>query len=250
MESVTFYTIVSRGGILMIPIGLCSIIVVAVALERYFTYRKNTIDLSKFMHGILHPIAGGDYLAAIGECDAARGPVPAVIRAGLGKVRYGRERIKEAMENAGNVQAYILEKNLGVLATLAGVAPLLGFLGTVTGMIKAFMKIQQLSGNVNADVLAGGIWEAMVTTAAGLAVGIPAMLLYNYYVQRVRGFVFNMQTASEEVMDMLGAGEELDQPRNRPKNPSHTVPHEGRVQIADADTFDPRDKNFGRGFSS
>ncbi len=258
MDSMTFYDIVSRGGILMIPIVLCSFIMVAVALERYFAYRKNTIRISKFMMEIRPPVMKGDYLQAISDCDRARGPIPAVVRAGLEKVKYGRERVKEAMETAGNAQTYILEKNLGVLATIAGLAPLLGFLGTVTGMIKAFMKIQQLAGNVNADVLAGGIWEAMVTTAAGLAVGIPAMLLYNYYVQRVRGFVFHMESAAEEVIDMISAGAE--EPRQspapvrepHPRQKTLAVPglFDGKIQLADLDSFDPKDRKFGGGGGS
>jgi biopolymer transport protein ExbB len=237
----------------MIPIALCSVIVLAVALERYFTSRRTTINLGRFLNEVRSPIATGDYLLAVSECEKTRGPVPAVVMAGLEKAKFGRERVKEAMETAGNIQAYLLEKNLGALATLAGVAPLIGFLGTVTGMIKAFMKIQQLAGNVNADVLAGGIWEAMVTTAAGLSVGIAAMLFYNYYVQKVRRFVFDMETVSEEVMDLIGGTAEepvpegpLSEPHRRPKTPGDT---RGKIQLADLDSLDPRDKRFDGGFS-
>ena len=208
MESTSLYEIVTKGGILMIPILICSIMVVAVAIERYLAYKKLNINIPQFMMSIRHPLRNGDYLAAINECTVARGPVAVVVRAGLEKAHQGRERIREAMETAGNSQTYHLEKNLGILASLAGITPLIGFLGTVTGMIKAFMKIQQLSGNVNADVLAGGIWEAMVTTAAGLTVGIPAMILYNYFVQRVREFTFHMESTADEVLDMIGETDE------------------------------------------
>ena len=261
MESMSLYAIVARGGILMVPIFLCSIIVVAVALERYLAYRKLTINIPQFMTGIRHPLADGDILSAINECTVARGPVAAVVRAGLEKASQRRERIKEAMETAGSAQTYLLEKNLSVLATLAGVTPLIGFLGTVTGMIKAFMKIQQLSGNVNADVLAGGIWEAMVTTAAGLTVGIPAMILYNYFVHRVREFVFDMESAAEEVLDMIGESRtEKKSPSPQPAPPPQPKPDKpdapdlfgtkDRIQLADMDSFDPDDKNFDGGVKS
>ncbi|MFC1511995.1 MotA/TolQ/ExbB proton channel family protein [Candidatus Latescibacterota bacterium] len=261
MESMSLYGIVARGGILIIPIFLCSIIVVAVALERYLAYRKLTLNIPQFMIGIRHPLNDGDILSAINECSVAQGPIAAVVRAGLEKASHGRERIKEAMETAGSAQTYLLEKNLSVLATLAGVTPLIGFLGTVTGMIKAFMKIQQLSGNVNADVLAGGIWEAMVTTAAGLTVGIPAMILYNYFVHRVREFVFDMESAAEEVLDMISEsrdGEKRSSPQPvpppQPKPAKPDIPNpfgtKNHIQLAEMDSFDPEDKHFDDGVES
>lgn len=206
MESMTFLDIVKSGGILIIPIFICSVIVVAVAVERYMAYRRLTINIPQFMMKVRYPLSRGDIVSAINECSSVKNPVTAVIKAGLEKAKYGREHMKEAMEAAGNTETYHLEKNLSVLATLAAITPLIGFLGTVTGMIKAFMKIQQLAGNVNADVLAGGIWEAMVTTAAGLAVGIPAMILYNYYINKVREFVYNMESAGSEVLDIVSRG--------------------------------------------
>lgn len=225
MESLTLLDILKSGGILIVPIFICSIIVVAVAVERYLTYRKISISIPKLMTKIRYPLSHGDILSAINECAVVKSPVTAVIRAGLEKAKYGRVHMKEAMEAAGNTETYHLEKNLSVLATLAGIAPLIGFLGTVTGMIKAFMKIQQLAGNVNADVLAGGIWEAMVTTAAGLTVGIPAMILYNYYVNRVREFIYQMETAGDEVLDIMTQSKESDSDRNaQPSEPAKPAP--------------------------
>lgn len=204
METMTLFGIVMRGGILMIPIFICSIIVVAVALERYFTYHRVCANVPELMMKIRYPLSRGDIAAAANEAALVKGPVANVVRAGLEKAVFGREHAREAMEAAGSTETYHLEKNLNVLATLAGIAPLLGFLGTVTGMMKAFMKIQQLAGNVNADVLAGGIWEAMVTTAAGLSVGIPAMIVYNYYVHRVRSFTHDMEVAGNVVLEHIG----------------------------------------------
>jgi biopolymer transport protein ExbB len=212
MENISLFGIIMRGGILMVPILLCSVMVIGVAVERWLTYRRAAGNSTQLMMRVRHPLSRGDIESAARECAMTPGPVAAVLKAGLEKARQGRERIREAMETAGNTETYHLEKNLSILATLSGIAPLLGFFGTVTGMIKAFMKIQQLAGNVNADVLAGGIWEAMVTTAAGLAVGIPAVILYNYYVNRVREFVFQMESAGEEILDIIGQREGEPQP--------------------------------------
>jgi biopolymer transport protein ExbB len=227
METISFFSIVSSGGILMFPIVICSIIVLAVSIERYLAYKKLKVNIPQLIMSIRHPLNAGNVLDAINECTVSKGPAAAVIKAGLQKFKFGRESVKEAMETAGNTEVYHLEKNLNVLATLAGITPLIGFLGTVTGMIKAFMKIQQLSGNVNADVLAGGIWEAMVTTAAGLTVGIPAMILYNYFVNRVREFTFHMESAADEVLDIITHIEQKDTavaPNQVPEPPAPISP--------------------------
>lgn len=255
METTTLFGIVAKGGILMIPIILCSIIVVAVAIERYLTYRSMRISVPLFMAKIRPPLTRGDIVGAIHECTMMNGSVASVVKAGLEKTGHGRDGMKESMETMGNSETYRLEKNLSVLATLAGVAPMIGFLGTVTGMIKAFMKIQQLSGNVNADVLAGGIWEAMVTTAAGLTVGIPSMILYNYYVNRVRGFVFEMETAADEVLDIVSKGgtQKEEFPSREPKStPSpDSPPHNDRERDTwfAQQTFDPDDTTIDGGTS-
>ncbi len=265
MESMTLLEIVSKGGILIIPIVICSVIVVAVAVERYLSFRRQTINIPQFMMKIRHPLSRGDVVSAINECAMVKSPVSAVVRAGLEQAKYGREHIKEAMEMAGNTETYHLERRLSGLATLATITPLIGFLGTVTGMIKAFMKIQQLAGNVNADVLAGGIWEAMVTTAAGLAVGIPAVILYNYFINRVKGFVYEMETAGDEVLNILskvsdlktGDREEKPAERERPQQPEeddadyrqNRPDEDDRMRLADQ-SFDPADFESDGGRSS
>ncbi len=239
METISFFSIVSSGGILMFPIVICSIIVLAVSIERYLAYNKLKVNISQLIMSIRHPLNAGNVLDAINECTVAKGPVAAVIKAGLQKFKFGRESVKEAMETAGNAEVYHLEKNLSVLATLAGITPLIGFLGTVTGMIKAFMKIQQLSGNVNADVLAGGIWEAMVTTAAGLTVGIPAMILYNYFVNRVREFTFHMESAADEVLDMITHMEDKGTPVGPGQIPEPSPKHASPPHAAPASSATP-----------
>jgi biopolymer transport protein ExbB len=114
--------------------------------------------------------------------------------------------VREAIENAGKEEIYHLERGLGILASVAGIAPLLGFLGTVTGMIEAFRTIETVGGNVNPADLAGGIWEALLTTAFGLIVGIIAYGFYNFFVSRVTRSVFEMESASEEFLDLVRSG--------------------------------------------
>jgi len=136
-------------------------------------------------------------------CKETPGPVAAITLASLLKRDKPREEMKEAIESAGKTAIYKLEKNLGILGNVAAIAPMFGFLGTVTGMIKAFMQIQMRGGAVDASVLAGGIWEALITTAAGLIVGIPALLAHNYIAGKVEQHVFEMQENSVELLDVM-----------------------------------------------
>ena len=126
-----------------------------------------------------------------------------IIRKGLSKYSLGHERVKESIENAGTQEISKLEKGIPFLATIAGIAPLLGFLGTVTGMISAFMTIQDLAGAANPSDLAGGIWEALITTAFGLGVGIPALAFYNYFVNSIKRLVGDIETVANDVIDVI-----------------------------------------------
>jgi biopolymer transport protein ExbB len=132
-----------------------------------------------------------------------KSPVANIIRKGLKKFRLGHERVKEAVENAGKQEISKLERGLSVLATVSGIAPLLGFLGTVTGMITAFMTIEDLQGAANPSDLAGGIWEALTTTAFGLIVGIPALAFYNYFLNYVKKLVGDMEIVANDVVDII-----------------------------------------------
>lgn len=210
MNDMNLFDIVAKGGWLMIPIALCSLIMVAVVLERLMALRKAKVNMGSFMMKIRAVLRGGTVQEALQICRETKGPVAAVFSAALQKHGEAREEIREAIETAASAEIFSLEKYTSVLSTIAGVAPLIGFLGTVTGMIQAFMKIQTLGGNVNADVLAGGIWEAMVTTAAGLSVGIPSLIFYNYFVRRVDRMAFEMERGSTELLDLLHPREGAD----------------------------------------
>jgi biopolymer transport protein ExbB len=201
-----FLELFAKGGLLMYPILLCSVIAVYIIIERFLVLRKAQIDAGQFMMRLRSVLQKGDILAGINFCSKTNAPIANLMRRGLIKYPEGHERVREAIETAGKEEVYHLERGLGILASIAGIAPLLGFLGTVTGMIGAFRTIEQLSGVVNPSDLAGGIWEALLTTAFGLIVGIPAYGFYNWFVSRVQRVVFEMESASEEFLDLVRSG--------------------------------------------
>ena len=200
----SIFSILVKGGWLMIPIAICSFIGAGIIVERWLTLRKARVNTGTLMNRVRQSLRGGEVGKALDICDETPGPVARMLKDGVLRAGATRELIRETVESAGKAELYKLERGLDSLATVAGVAPLLGFLGTVTGMIRAFMDIQALGGQVNANVLAGGIWEALMTTAAGLTVGIPALIFYNWLVGRVRHFVFEMERSSMELLDLLG----------------------------------------------
>ncbi len=192
-----------KGGVIMWFILLSSIIGLAVVIDRFIVLRRAKINVPAFMVRIRGFIKKKDISGAISYCMQEKSPVANIVRKGLKKYKYGHDRVKEAIENAGNQEISKLEKGLIVLASVAGIAPLLGFLGTVTGMIQAFMTIQDLAGAANPSDLAGGIWEALITTAFGLIVGIPALALYNYFLSAVKKLVSEMETVANDVVDVI-----------------------------------------------
>lgn len=195
-----------RGGILMWFILLCSIIALAVIIERWIVIRKAQVDPQRFLLQLKVVLQRGDIHAGIDFCAKTKAPIANILKHGLIKYEEGPERVREAIENAGKEEAYYLEERLGVLANIAGIAPLLGFLGTVTGMIGAFRTIEILGGTATPGHLAGGIWEALLTTAFGLIVGIPTLGFYNYFVSKVNRVIFELESASQDFLDMVRSG--------------------------------------------
>lgn len=197
------FDIFLKGGLIMWPILISSIIGLAVSIDRFMMLRKAKINVPAFMVRIRGFIKKKDISGAISYCIEEKSPVANIVRKGLNKYRYGHDRVKDAIENAGSQEISKLEKGLSVLASVAGIAPLLGFLGTVTGMIQAFMTIEELAGAANPSDLAGGIWEALITTAFGLIIGIPALALYNYFLGAVKKLVGEMETVANDVIDVI-----------------------------------------------
>lgn len=202
------FDFVERGGPLMLPIALCSVIGLAIFIDRIVRIRKAAGANSAFLQQIRGNIRVGKIEEALEICRSNRSPIAAVFAAGLRRVGDGEAATRQAIEDAGRKEIAELERHLSGLATIAGGAPLLGFLGTVLGMIQAFQTVERLGGNVNASVLAGGIWEALLTTAAGLAVATPAFFAHNFLHDRIQTQVHAMEERSRELMLLLVTGDE------------------------------------------
>lgn len=192
-----FLTILGKGGYMMVPIYITSFIGIAIIIERFIAMKSVAIP-SDFVSRCKARIAEGDKNGLIALCDMYNSSITRTLKAGITGDR-------SAMEVKANEEITNLERYFTGLATIVGIAPLLGFLGTVTGMIKAFMQVEALGGNVNASVLAGGIWEALLTTAAGLAIGIIVYIFYNYFVGRVKKIAQEMNTIGHEIMSAFEA---------------------------------------------
>jgi len=197
---------IQKGGPLMYLIILCSIMAFAVLLERLYHLYRARINTNKFMEEIVNVLRRNRIMEALDICDKTPGPIANILKAGIMKHDRSRPEIREAIEETALYEVPRLEKNLGVLATVAHITPLLGLLGTVIGMVRAFQVIQDkatLLQPVNPGDLAGGIWEALITTVAGLAVAIPTYVVYNYLVSRVNGFVLDMEKSATDLVNIL-----------------------------------------------
>lgn len=196
----------SLGGPVMPFIVLCSVASLAIILEKVFLLRATKKRLDTFQVHIQGVLKYGHLDEVERRSKEQPNPLARIFLAGLEKLGAGEARIREAIQYAGEKEARRLEHHVTGLATIVAGAPLLGFLGTVLGMIKAFQAIEQLGGNVNASVLAGGIWQAMLTTAAGLTVAVPTLFAHNYIVTRIRDLVVDLEEASQTLIDSLSAG--------------------------------------------
>ncbi len=188
---------------MMIPIFLLSLVAVYVFVERMRTLKQASASPDAFMAKIKELVLQGDLSAAKVVCAQSDTPMSRMIEKGLNRIGSSLKNIEASIENVGRIEIYRLEKNLSLLATIAGAAPMLGFLGTVMGMINAFMAIAQEEGAVSPKMLSAGIYEAMITTAAGLVVGVLAYLAYNYLVTRMQKIVHSMEYSSIEFIELL-----------------------------------------------
>ena len=191
-----------KGGWAMWPLLLLLIFGVGVAIERFVTLSKAAIDASRFFEDLESALraAGADRAAEI--CSETRGPVASVIHAGLVRLHRGLDHTEKAIENAGAVEMAFLERGMVWLSTVANLAPMIGFLGTVSGMINAFRKIEEL-GDVEPSAVAGGISEALITTASGLVVGILIQFCYNFFANKIDKIIADMQEQTAAFVDVL-----------------------------------------------
>lgn len=202
-EPVRVIELLLKGGFMMIPIFLLSIVAVYVFVERILNIKKASQIGDHFFDDIKKQVLNGDVNSAKVLCAQNDSPIARMIEKGLSRLGTELRNIEASIENVGRIEIYKLEKNLSLLATISGAAPMIGFLGTVTGMIRAFMAIAQEEGTVSPKLLSSGIYEAMITTAAGLFVGIIAYLGYNYLVTRVQKLVYKMEYTSINFLDLL-----------------------------------------------
>ena len=194
------------GGPVMWPILLCSILALAIILEKLWHLRRIKTNTQDLLNKILDKMKRHQVKEAIEFCDTKPSPITRILKAGILKYDRKRDEIKEAIEDASLYEIPHLEKNLNALATIAHISPLLGLLGTVTGMVRCFQTIQIKSSSfspVSPGDLAGGIWEALLTTVAGLIVAIPVFVAYNYLVSRVNHFVLDMEKSATELVNFL-----------------------------------------------
>lgn len=203
MDSMNVIEVIRAGGPLMWPILACSVVALAIAIERFFSLRRASIDTREFMDTMRTVLRQNRIQEAIEICDETEGPVARIMKAGILKHNRSKEDIREAIEDAGHLEVPRLERYMSALATCANIAPLLGLLGTVTGMIRCFAMIQDKQGQVNPSDLAEGISNALVTTAAGLTIAIPTLVVYNYFVTRVENMVLEMEISSSELVELL-----------------------------------------------
>ncbi len=201
------YQFVMKGGVLMYPILLCSILTLAILFERLFALRRSRVIPEKFIIEVRDLVRQGRMEDAMTKCRLNDSSIARVLMAGISRHTKPHQQIKEAIEDVGRLEAANLERFLTILGTIAGIAPLLGLLGTVTGMIKAFNVISH-AGIGNPQMLAGGISEALITTAAGLVVAIPAFVFYKILRARVDKRILRMERVSLEMLDLIGQDNE------------------------------------------
>lgn len=195
--------IVEAGWYIMIPLAILSVIAVYIFIERFFAIQKATKEDPNFMNQIKDFIFEGKVDSAKSLCNSADNPFARMILKGVQRIGKPLGDISAAIENIGKLEIYKLEKSLATLATIAGAAPMIGFLGTVIGMIRTFHEMYSAGNSVEIGNLAGGIMQAMVTTAAGLVIGIIAYVGYNILVARVEKVVYRMEATTIEFMDIL-----------------------------------------------
>lgn len=200
------FSVIQKGAPIIYLIILGSVIALAITIEKIWHLHRAKIDTNKFMDAITNAIKRNRIMHAVELCDQTPGPVAHIMKAGILKHDRSKAEVKEAIEDAGLHEVARLEKNLNILSTIAYISPLLGLLGTVTGMMEAFQVIQEkavASYPVSPGDLAGGIWEALITTAAGLAVAIVFYLAYNYLVNRVENIVLEMEQSASDLINAI-----------------------------------------------
>ena len=203
VASMNYIEMAINGGWIMIPLALLSIVSVYIFFERFMAIKKASREDAGFMNKIKDYIHDGKIDSALALCQSHNFPISRMIEKGISRIGRPLNDVNIAIENVGNLEISRLEKSLPTLATVAGGAPMIGFLGTVIGMIRAFFDMANAGNNIDVGVLSSGIYTAMVTTVAGLIIGIIAYFAYNILVAKVEKVVFKMEASTMEFMDLL-----------------------------------------------
>jgi biopolymer transport protein ExbB len=196
-------TLLVNGGPVIWIILLAAATALVVFVERALFCHRSQINSAEFLNGIRTVLKRENVVEAISICDATPGPVSRLVKAAILNRDKGRERVREAVEEAGLVEVPLLEEKLNLLATIAQIAPLLGLFGTIIGFIRVFMKLQAAGLYAHMDTLSQGVWESLICAAAGLAVAIPAHAGYNYLVSRVNKVILDMERAAGEIVNIV-----------------------------------------------
>ncbi len=192
-----------KGGWIMIVLAVMSVLAIYIFVERFIAIKRAERDDPMFMDRIRDYIKNSDVKSAVNFCRVTNTPAARMIERGISRMGRPAADVQSAIENTGNLEVALLEKRLPVLATIAGGAPMLGFLGTVIGMVEAFWQMSNAGNNIDITMLSSGIYQAMVTTVGGLIVGIIALFAYNYLVAKVDGVVNQIEQKSLAFMDLL-----------------------------------------------
>ena len=203
MKELSILELMQQGGWIMIVLAALSVIAVYIFIERYIAIRSAERDDPLFMDRIRDYMKNGDVKSAVNFCRVTNTPGSRIIERGISRMNRPAPEIQTAIENTGNLEVAALEKRLHVLATISGGAPMIGFLGTVIGMVQAFWQMSNSGGDMDISMLSGGIYQAMITTVGGLIVGIVALFAYNYLVAKVDGVVNELERKSLAFMDLL-----------------------------------------------
>ena len=196
-------TLLANGGPMMWLLLLLSGAAIAVFIERVLYCHRSQINSSEFLNGVRTVLKRDNVVEALSICDATPGPVARLVRTAIVNRDKGKDGIREALEDAGLVEVPRLEAKLNLLATIAQIAPLMGLLGTVLGFIVMFMQLQDAGVYANVGQLAKGIWQALISAGAGIAVAIPTHAGYNYLVSRVNAIVLDMERSATEIVNIL-----------------------------------------------
>ncbi len=195
--------LLSNGGPVMWLLVLASAVAVAVFVERVLHFHRAQINSTEFLNGVRTVLKRANVVEAISICDATPGPVSHLVKTAIVNRDQGRERLREALEEAGLAEVPRLEQRLNLLATISQLTPLLGLLGTVLGFVRVFMVLEKAGPYAHLGDLSHGVWQALICMAAGLAVAIPAYAGYNYLVSRVNAIVLDMERAATEIVNIV-----------------------------------------------